>query len=43
LYNDSTKLTPIIFILSIGVDPYAQLEQFAKSKSNTKLVPVSLG
>ena len=42
LFNDSNKYTPIIFILTQGVDPYSQLEAYAKSKG-TKLVPVSLG
>ena len=32
VYGDSNKNIPIIFILSPGVDPYAQLESFANSK-----------
>lgn len=42
VYADSNKNTPIIFVLSPGVDPYTQLETFAKSKG-VDLVPVSLG
>ena len=42
VYGDSTKNTPIIFVLSPGVDPYNQLEAFAKIKG-VELVPVSLG
>lgn len=42
MYNDSNKNTPIIFVLSPGVDPYSQLDSFAKSKK-VDLVPVSLG
>ena len=42
VYGDSNKNTPIIFILSPGVDPYAQLEAFSKVKG-VELVPVSLG
>lgn len=42
MFNDSNKNTPIIFILSPGVDPYTQLEAYAKTK-NVELVPVSLG
>lgn len=41
-YADSNKITPIIFILSPGVDPYNQLQSFAKQKG-PELVPVSLG
>lgn len=36
------KNTPIIFVLSPGVDPHTQLETFARSKG-FELVPVSLG
>ncbi|CAK87804.1 unnamed protein product (macronuclear) [Paramecium tetraurelia] len=42
IYNDTTKNKPVIFILSPGVDPYHQLEQFAKMK-DCQLLPVSLG
>lgn len=28
-YNDSSKTTPVIFIMSAGVDPWPQLSQFA--------------
>lgn len=40
-YADSTNKTPIIFILSPGVDPHVQLENFAKGKA--EFIPVSLG
>jgi dynein heavy chain len=42
VYNDTDKLTPVIFVLSPGVDPFNQLDAFAKSKQ-CQLVPVSLG
>jgi len=42
VYADSNKNTPIVFILSPGVDPYAQLSAFAKQK-DAQLVDVSLG
>lgn len=42
IYQDSNKLTPIIFILSPGVDPHSQLSSYAKAKG-VSLVPVSLG
>jgi dynein heavy chain len=42
VFNDSNKNTPIVFILSPGVDPYTQLEAFSRSK-NVELIPVSLG
>jgi dynein heavy chain len=42
VFNDSNKNTPIIFILSPGVDPYSQLEAFSRTKG-VELVPVSLG
>lgn len=42
VYSDSNKNTPIIFVLSPGVDPYSQLEAFAREKK-VDLVPVSLG
>ncbi len=42
VYADSNKNTPIIFILSPGVDPYNQLEVYSKQKG-VQLVPVSLG
>lgn len=42
MFADSNKNTPIIFVLSPGVDPHAQLEAFAKLKG-VDLVPVSLG
>ena len=40
--DDSTKLSPIIFILAPGVDPFPQLEQLAKQREKP-LQPVSLG
>ena len=42
VFNDTNKYTPVIFVLSPGVDPYHQLEQFSKAKS-CNLIPVSLG
>ena len=42
VFNDSTKITPIIFILSPGVDPHSQLEAYAKAK-DVEFLPVSLG
>jgi dynein heavy chain len=42
VYNDSSKTSPIIFILSPGVDPHTQLEAFAKTKG-AEFIPVSLG
>lgn len=42
VYNDSNKTTPIIFVLSPGVDPYSQLDAFAKSKG-VSFYDVSLG
>ncbi len=30
VFNDSSKNIPIIFVLSPGVDPYSQLEAFAR-------------
>ncbi len=42
VFADSNKNTPIVFVLSPGVDPYAQLAAFARSKE-VLLVDVSLG
>lgn len=42
VFNDSNKTTPIIFVLSPGVDPYSQLDAFAKSKG-VSFFDVSLG
>ncbi|KAG9397278.1 Dynein heavy chain and region D6 of dynein motor [Carpediemonas membranifera] len=43
-YNDSTPTTPLVFILSAGVDPMALLKQFAATRNMTdKLFTVSLG
>lgn len=30
IFVDSSKVTPVIFILSPGTDPFGQLDQFAK-------------
>ncbi|XP_050526602.1 dynein axonemal heavy chain 12 isoform X2 [Daktulosphaira vitifoliae] len=43
-YGDSICLTPLIFVLSPGVDPMANLLQFAEKKGQSeKLQSVSLG
>ncbi len=42
LYETSTKITPVIFILSPGTDPFSQLSSFAEQKGR-QLIPVSLG
>jgi dynein heavy chain len=43
LYNSyGNNYTPILFILSPGVDPYSQIEKLA-SVSNAKLVQISMG
>jgi len=42
IFEDSSKTTPIIFILAPGVDPYVQLQQLAVQRERT-LIPVSLG
>eukprot|EP00929_Paragymnodinium_shiwhaense_P087545 TRINITY_DN476_c0_g3_i1.p1 TRINITY_DN476_c0_g3~~TRINITY_DN476_c0_g3_i1.p1 ORF type:complete len:2301 (-),score=755.59 TRINITY_DN476_c0_g3_i1:246-6980(-) len=43
-YEDSTKLSPLIFILSPGSDPVADMLQFADSKNmGSKLESISLG
>ena len=42
VFADSNKNTPIVFVLSPGVDPYTQLEAFSKAKG-VELIPVSLG
>lgn len=31
MYNDSSPTTPLIFILSVGTDPAAELYKFAKN------------
>ena len=44
LYNDSDKLTPVIFVLSQGADPSLQLIKFAENKGfKDKLDCISLG
>lgn len=43
-YNDSNCLSPLIFILSPGVDPMAALSQFAQKMGyGTKFQSISLG
>ena len=43
-YNDSKNSTPIIFILSPGTDPIAELQKLAKAKGfGNKWKPLSLG
>ncbi|KRX11121.1 P-loop containing nucleoside triphosphate hydrolase [Pseudocohnilembus persalinus] len=42
IYKDSTCLTPLIFILSPGSDPFAQLNNFAVNKKK-EIVSISLG
>jgi dynein heavy chain len=42
ILTGSLATTPLIFILSPGVDPQKQLERFAKSK-NINLMPLALG
>lgn len=32
LFESSSKVTPVIFILSPGTDPFAMLQSFAESK-----------
>lgn len=41
-YLDSTCLTPLIFILSPGSDPFASLNSFADSKKKI-ITAISLG
>ncbi|XP_017758914.1 PREDICTED: dynein heavy chain 1, axonemal-like, partial [Eufriesea mexicana] len=44
IYNESSPTTPIVFILSTGTDPAAELYKFAdKLKMSTKLHAISLG
>ena len=44
LFNDSDKITPIIFVLSQGADPSLQLIKFAENKGfKDKLDCISLG
>jgi dynein heavy chain len=43
-HNDSSKSSPIIFILSSGADPTQHLMRFARSKGfENKLAIISLG
>ncbi|XP_076646459.1 dynein axonemal heavy chain 1 [Halictus rubicundus] len=44
VYNESSPTTPIVFILSVGTDPAAELYKFAdRLKMTTKLLAISLG
>lgn len=44
IYKDSSPFTPIVFVLSIGTDPAAELYKFAeKLKMGKKLHTISLG
>jgi dynein heavy chain len=44
VYADSTKQTPIIFILSQGADPNSQMRQFATAMNYLdKFDTISLG
>ncbi|CAK9809640.1 Dynein axonemal heavy chain 1 [Anthophora quadrimaculata] len=44
IYNESSPTTPIVFILSTGTDPAAELYKFAdRLKMGTKLHAISLG
>ncbi|XP_043259684.1 dynein axonemal heavy chain 1-like [Colletes gigas] len=44
VYNESSPTTPIVFILSTGTDPAAELYKFAdRLKMGTKLHAISLG
>ncbi len=42
IYTDSTYLTPLIFILSPGSDPFASLNSFAEKMGKT-ITSISLG
>lgn len=43
-YDDATNMTPLIFVLSAGADPMADLVRFAtEMKMNKKLSSISLG
>jgi dynein heavy chain len=43
-YEDSTKMSPLIFVLSAGSDPVADMLQFAEAKGmGQKLESISLG
>lgn len=43
VYVDSNPLTPIIFVLSPGVDPTSNLRQLAQQQSQDDLVAIALG
>lgn len=44
LYKESTQITPLVFVLSTGTDPAAQLYTFAeKQKMDKRLFSISLG
>ena len=42
IYADSNSVSPLIFILSPGSDPFASLSSFAQSKKKM-IKPISLG
>ena len=42
VYGDSTTITPLIFILSPGSDPFASLNAFSEEKDK-KITAISLG
>jgi dynein heavy chain len=44
VFKDSSPATPLIFVLSVGTDPAADLYKFAdEMKFSKKLSPISLG
>jgi len=42
IYSDSNSVSPLIFILSPGSDPFVSLSSFAQSKKKI-IKPISLG
>lgn len=42
IYRDSSAITPLIFVLSPGSDPFASLNAFAQKK-NKEISSISLG